>query len=204
LDRYRHLSEKIATVKKEERRKGTFRVLYCGEIEKRYEPDVVVRAVARLSSDIPGVELRYLGDDFSTLFSIAAAFGVDDRVTYVESVSSETMIEEILTADVAVVPARRNSYSELVHTNEMYEYIALETPVVISRLDSVAAYFPEESLVFFEPGDAEDLAERLRYVFAHPEEMNLRVERAKEILETYRWDREKKKYLGVYRSLLSL
>jgi glycosyltransferase involved in cell wall biosynthesis len=117
--------------------------------------------------------------------------------------SFETLIEEILSADVTVVPVKRNPHSVLVHPAEMYEYIALQKPVVISRLDSVAAYFSEDSLVFFEPDNADDLAEKLRFVFAHPEEMNTRIERAAEIYETYRWDREKKKYLGVFRSLLS-
>jgi glycosyltransferase involved in cell wall biosynthesis len=112
------------------------------------------------------------------------------------------MIEEILAADVTVVPIKKNPYSVLVHTNKMYEYVSLQRPCVASRLDSVAAYFPDDSLIYFEPGNEEDLARKLRYVFAHPEEMGARIEHASEIYETYRWEREKKKFLGVYHSLL--
>jgi glycosyltransferase involved in cell wall biosynthesis len=136
--------------------------------------------------------------------ALAAELKISDRVKYLGFVPFEEMIEEILAADVTVVPVRKNPYSVLVHTNKMYEYVALQKPVVASRLDSVAAYFPENSLVYFEPGDFEDLAEKLAYVFAHPEEMDARVEQAAEIYETYRWEREKKKYLGVYHDLLSL
>jgi glycosyltransferase involved in cell wall biosynthesis len=205
LDRYQHLADKIAGVKKEERRQGKFRVLCHGAIEERYGIDVIVRAVARLKDDIPGVEFRFMGtgDYLPQVQALAAELKAEDHVNYLGFVPFETMIEEILSADVTVVPIKKNPYSVLVHTNKMYEYVALQRPVVASRLDSVAAYFPEDSLVFFEPGNDEDLADRLRYVFAHPAEMDARIEHASQIYETYRWEREKKKYLAVYHSLLS-
>lgn len=205
LDRYGHLVEKVAVVRKQERRKGTFRVVCHGAIEERYGIDLIVRAVARLGGDIPGIEFRFMGtgEYLPQVQALAAELKISDRVKYLGFVPFEEMIEEILAADVTVVPVRKNPYSVLVHTNKMYEYVALQKPVVASRLDSVAAYFPENSLVYFEPGDFEDLAEKLAYVFAHPEEMDARVEQAAEIYETYRWEREKKKYLGVYHDLLS-
>jgi glycosyltransferase involved in cell wall biosynthesis len=204
LDRYDYLEDKIAGVKKDERRRGVYRVLCHGAIEKRYGIDLIVRAVARLKEDIPGIEFRLMGsgDYLPDVLALAKELGAEPHVSFLGFVSFETMIEEILTADVTVVPIKKNPYSVLVHTNKMYEYAALHKPVVASRLDSVAAYFPEDSLVFFEPGDDKDLAEKLRYVFAHPEEMAQRIKNATEIYETYRWEREKKKYLGVYRALL--
>jgi glycosyltransferase involved in cell wall biosynthesis len=201
LDRYDHLKERIAAVKKEERRKGIFRVLCHGTIEARYGVDLIVRAVARLMDDIPGIEFRFMGagEDLPAVLDLARELRAESHVTFLGFVPFETMIEEILTADVTVVPVKKNPYSVLVHTNKMYEYVALHKPVVASRLDSVAAYFPEDSLVFFEPGNDADLADKLRYVFAHPEEMSTN---ATGIYETYRWEREKKKYLGVYNALL--
>jgi glycosyltransferase involved in cell wall biosynthesis len=61
LDRYGHLVEKVAVVRKQERRKGTFRVVCHGAIEERYGIDLIVRAVARLEGDIPGIEFRFMG-----------------------------------------------------------------------------------------------------------------------------------------------
>ncbi len=84
----------------------------------------------------------------------------------------------------------------------MYEFIALGLPVIATRLSSVSAYFPDDSIVYYEPGNADDLADKLHSVFAHPEDVAGRVRKATEIYETYRWDRESKKYLGVYQGLL--
>ena len=113
------------------------------------------------------------------------------------------MIEEILSADVAVVPMQRNPYSNLVHTNKMYEYLALERPIVASRLDFVAAYFPEDALLYFEAGDAADLARCLRAIHADPAAAGARVNAASAIYRTYQWVNERRKYLAVYDALLN-
>lgn len=204
IDRYEHLQQRIADIKKEERRQGIFRVLTHGAIEERYGQDVIVKAIARLKKDVPGVQFRFMGGGSYVDESLALAdkLKVADHVKFLGFVPFETMIEEILAADVTVVPVKKNAYSMLVHTNKMYEYVAMQRPCIASRLDSVAAYFSDDSLVFFEPGDDADLAAKLHYVFAHPEEMQKRIDAATEIYETYRWEREKKKYLGVYHSLL--
>jgi glycosyltransferase involved in cell wall biosynthesis len=153
---------------------------------------------------MPGLRFRFMGegDDLGRVLALAQELGVADQVCYLGYVPFETMIEEILAADAAVVPMRRNPYSVLVHTNRMYEYMALGRPVIASRLDSVAAYFPEDSILYFEPGSDADLADRLRHLSAHPEEARQRVRRTRELYEGHRWEHEKQKYLAVYDGLL--
>jgi glycosyltransferase involved in cell wall biosynthesis len=181
-----------------------FRILCHGSIEERYGFDLVVRAVARLASDIPGIEFRFMGkgDYVPALQALAKELKVEARVKYLGFVPFETMIAEILASDVTVVPMRRNPYSVLVHTNKMFEYLALERPVVASRLDSVAAYFPDDAILYFNPDDDADLARRLREVFADRDATAERVRAATEIYESYRWTHERRKYLAVYDSLL--
>ncbi len=203
-ERYGNLTERLTALKKEERRGGVFRIFCRGAIEERCGLDVVIRAVARLKERLPSVQFRFMGegDYLDRVLSLAETLRVRDAVRYLGSVSTERAIEEILAADICVVPDKRNSYSVLVHPGSIYEYIALERPVIASRLDSVASYFPENSIVYFEPDNDADLADRVHYVFAHPEEMERRRLNTKEIYETYRWERERKKYLGVCRMLL--
>ena len=165
----------------------------------------IVGAAVRIRDDIPGIDFRCIGTGpfLPGVRSLARGMKVEDNVTCLGDIPLEDAVEEILTADVAVVPVEANPYSALIHPPELYQYLALQKPVVSARLDSVAAYFPEDSVVFFEPGNDDDLSDKLRYVFAHPEEMAGRVERCSEIYETYRWGREKRKYVGLYNSLLT-
>jgi glycosyltransferase involved in cell wall biosynthesis len=203
--RYEHLAEKIDRVKKEERRAGKFRVVCHGPIAAHVGAELIVRAAARIRDDIPGIEFRCIGTGpfLAQARALARGMKVEDNVTCLGDIPVEDVIEEILTADVAVVPVEANPYSALIHPPALYQYIALQKPVVAARLGSVAAYFPDDSVVFFEPGNDDDLSDKLRYVFAHPEEMAGRVERCSEIYETYRWGREKRKYVGLYNSLLT-
>lgn len=204
MDSYRHVLEELASVKKEEHRRGVFRIVTHGTIEERYGLDLILKAMVRLNEKLPGLEFHVLGqgdyvDDFLVL---AQQLKLQDKVHYKGFLPFDEMIREILAADVGVVPMKKNPYSILVHTNKMYEYIALEKPVIASRLGAVASYFSDDSLVYFEPDSDEDLSEKIYWVYAHPEELAGRVRRASEIYETYRWDREKKKYLGVYQGFL--
>ena len=206
LDRYAQHKARVMESRREERRQGVYRVLTHGAVEERYGQDVIVRAVARLREEIPGIQFRFMGKGsyVADVLALARDLGAADCVHYLGWVEFETMIEEILAADVTVVSQKSSPYSNLVHTNKMYEYVALQRPVVASRLRSTLQYFGEDSLVFYDPESDEDLARALRYVFAHPEEIEDRVGAATGIYKTYRWGRERRKYLGVYHSLLGL
>ncbi|HEU4364151.1 MAG TPA: glycosyltransferase, partial [Candidatus Krumholzibacteria bacterium] len=138
-EHYAHLAEKIAAIKAEERAAGVFRVLTHGAIEARYGFDLIVRAAARARERVPGIQFRFMGagDYLHDVKRIAEMVGMEDRVKHLGFVPFEQMIEEILLADVCVVAVKKNPYSVLVHTNKMYEYIALRRPVIASRLDSV-------------------------------------------------------------------
>jgi len=195
--------DELAAKKKEERRAGVFKIITHGAIEFRYGQDTIVEAVAKVRERIPGIEFRLLGNGayLDNILALAREMKVDDRVKYLGFVSFDDMITELLSADVGVVSMKRNPYSDLVHTNKMYEFMALGQPVIATRLSSVSAYFPDDSVVYYEAGSADDLADKLHSVFAHPEEVDARVEKATEIYETYRWDRESRKYLGVYQKI---
>lgn len=203
LELYEDAAAEVKALRKEERRKGVFRVLTHGAIEQRYGPDTIIRAVARLKERIPGIEFRLLGKGsyLDDVLHLASELGISDQVRYLGFVEFDQMVRELLAADVCIVPMLKNPYSVLVHTNKMYEYMALEKPVVATRLDSTAGYFPDDAVLYYESGDDEDLAEKIHAVFAHPEEASARVKKASEIYETYRWERERRKYVGVYTSV---
>jgi len=109
------------------------------------------------------------------------------------------MVEEILLADVCVVAVEKNPYSVLVHTNKMFEYMALQRPVIMSRLDAVRAYMSDDAALYFESGNAKELAERLVDVAQHPDAAQVRVQRASALYREHQWENEKRLYLDRYR-----
>ncbi|HXV13738.1 MAG TPA: glycosyltransferase family 4 protein [Candidatus Krumholzibacteria bacterium] len=199
-ERYADLRPRIDAIKAEERARGVFRVLTHGAIEERYGFDTVVRAIARARERVPGIQFRFMGagEYLDEVKELARDLGVSDRVHHLGFVPFEQMVEEILLADVCVVTVKRNAYSVLVHTNKMYEYMALGRPVIASRLDSVAAYFPSDALSFFEPSDAAGLGEALGWAATHPQELAQHVAAADARYGALRWEKEKHRYLAAY------
>jgi glycosyltransferase involved in cell wall biosynthesis len=199
-ERYADVRPKVEAIKAEERARGAFRVLTHGAIEERYGFDTIVRAIAHARERVPDIQFRFMGagEYLDEVKELARELGVSDRVHHLGFVPFEQMVEEILLADVCVVAVKRNAYSVLVHTNKMYEYMALGRPVIASRLDSVAAYAPRDAVLYFEPGDAADLADKLASAAAHPDDVARRVERADAVYESLRWESEKRRYLACY------
>jgi glycosyltransferase involved in cell wall biosynthesis len=201
IELYEDIVKRAKEARRAERARGVFRVMTHGAVEERYGYDTIVKAIARAREDVPGIEFRFMGSGafLDDVTRIATSLGVSDRVTYLGFVPFETMIEEIVMADVCVVSVKESPYSVLVHTNKMYEYMAMQRPVVASRLGSVAAYAPEGSLLFFEPGNDADLADRLRWAAKNPEALAEQVAMASRFYEKHRWDREREMYLEGYR-----
>jgi glycosyltransferase involved in cell wall biosynthesis len=199
-ERYHHLRPRIEAIKAEERARGVFRVLTHGAIEERYGFDTIVRAIAHARERVPGIQFRFMGAGgyLDEVLCLARETGVADRVHHLGFVPFDQMIEEILLADVCVVAVKKNAYSVLVHTNKMFEYIALERPVIASRLGSVAAYAPDDALLFFESGDHGDLAAKLTWAAAHPQELARQVTTAARMYQTLQWEKEKQGYVAVY------
>lgn len=203
LDLYDDILRRARDIKTAERARGVLRVVTHGAIEERYGYDTIVKAVARLRADVPGVEFRFMGagEFLPEVTHLAENLGIGDRVKYLGFVPFATMVEEIILADVCVVAVKESPYSVLVHTNKMYEYMAMQRPVAASRLASVAAYVPADALLYFEPGNDAHLAERLLWAARHPAELEQMVARASRLYEQHRWERERAGYLTGYREL---
>ena len=201
IERYEHLRAKVDGIKQEESARGVFRVLTHGSIEERYGFDTIVRAVALAKEEVPGIQFRFMGsgDHLEQVLALAKELGIGDRVHYLGFVPFEQMVEEILLADVCVVAQERNPYSVLVHTNKMFEYMALQRPVIMSRLDAVAAYMTGESALYFDSGNHQELAARLIEVARDPRAAQVRVQRANDLYREHRWENEKRQYLDRYR-----
>ena len=81
----------------------------------------------------------------------------------------EQIVEAIDVCDVGVVPNRRNAFTDFNMPTRIFEYLARGKPVIAPRTAGIQDYFDKHSLLFFEPGDAEDLAQTVQFVACHPE-----------------------------------
>ena len=197
------LDGKIESVRKEKRRQGVFR-MFCrpaGRGDNGME--TVVRTMAALKKRLPGIQCRLqaAAEQVPSVAALAAELKLKNELKFLGPLRPEETLEEVLACDVGLIPRPGTAYYNLIHPPELHDYIRLGKPVIASRLSSIAAYYPESCIMYFEPGDEQDLADKIYQVFAHPEELGRQVRAAAETMEAYRWVREQKKYIGIFQNL---
>jgi glycosyltransferase involved in cell wall biosynthesis len=86
-----------------------------------------------------------------------------------------------------VIPNRPSRLNRFALSSKLFEYVSLGIPVVVSRLETLAAHFDADEVTFFESGDVEALAEAIAWVAEHPAEARAKAERAQLRAEAYSW-----------------
>lgn len=187
-------------------RPGRFTLLCHGSIEERYGLDLVIEAVALLRDEIPDLhfEIYGQGEYRSRLEQMVRELRLEDRVHISRGfIPMPDLLRAISRADVGVVAMKQDVFRDLTHCNKMFEFLALQIPVITSRTRSVDAYFSDSALRYFRPGDVEDLAQAIRELHADAGRRQELVEQGTKAVEPYRWPEQRRIYLDVVNRLLS-
>ena len=112
------------------------------------------------------------------------------------------VVRAIDDCDVGIVPHRRSAFIELTLPTRIFEFLALGKPVIAARTRGICDYFGEDSLLFFEPGNSDDLARQIAWVFSHPAEVAEIVKRGQEVLRSHAWAGEKQRYIQIVKDLV--
>lgn len=182
-----------------------FVIMYHGSLVERNGLDLAVEALARVHATLPEAQLRIYGE--STLFldrvmDMAKSKGLQEAVHYLGPRRLEDLVAEIESCDVGVIPNHRNSFTDINTPTRIFEYLALGKPAIVPRTLGIQDYFGADSLVFFDSGDAEDMARSIEHVFSHPAEVTEIVRRGQEVFREHSWQKERQRLIGVVSRLL--
>lgn len=134
-------------------------LLFVGRLSAEKGLTTLAHAMAQL----PGAQLRVAGDgpESGLLDGVAG-------VTCLGSLSNETVRQEMSRAVALVVPSIWYETFGLV----VIEAFACGTPVIASRIGALAELVRDgETGLLVEPGNSSDLADKIAWALAHPEEM---------------------------------
>lgn len=182
-----------------------FVVMYHGSLLARNGVDLAVDAVAKLRDRIPSVVLRIYGDRCAFLDRVMTSVrdrGLEGSVQYLGSKTLQEIVTEIEDCDVGVIPNHRNAFTEINTPTRIFEYLATGKPVIAPRTSGITDYFGDDSLVFFEAGNADDLARQIEYVATHRDEALRITERGQEVYLAHTWEKEREVLARVVSDLL--
>jgi glycosyltransferase involved in cell wall biosynthesis len=164
---------------------------------ERYGVQVVIRALAELQHAWPGLTLRVLGDGEykPALIALAAELGLQDRVAFYPFRPWRDAMAEVLHASIGVVSLMPDPYSNIMLPTKLLDYAQHGLPVVCSRLPTIESLFPPDTVGYFEPGDARELAAQIDRLLRHPDEARRQAARARVAIRSVSWDTVGPRYL---------
>jgi len=183
-----------------------FVIMYHGSLVERNGLDLAVDALALVRKTIPSAELRIYGRKTPFLEQVmgkARNTGLETCTRYLGPKRLEELVQEIEGCDVGVIPNQRNRFTDVNTPTRIFEYLALGKPLIAPRTPGIQDYFDPESLLFFEAGDAEELAERIAYVHSQPSQAIEIAERGQKIYLAHTWQEERETLVKLVSGLLN-
>jgi len=182
-----------------------FVVMYHGIIIKRYGFEELVNAVNLLKEKIPGIEFRVFGDgeDISLFLEMAKRLKLDNVIKYFGLVSVEKIAEIIPECDIGVIPNRLGPFTQINLPTRIFEYLHMKKPVVVPRTQGIKDYFDEESIFYFNAGNAEDLAKVIFNIYSNPGKALEVLNKGYEIYQRHKWESQSKNLIKIYKELLN-
>jgi glycosyltransferase involved in cell wall biosynthesis len=184
---------------------GALRLVYHGTMVHRLGVDLLIQAVARLKDAIPGVRLHLWGhgDDLPAFEALAVELGVQDHVEFNGTgYPLHELPERLRGMDLGVIGNRRSAAGDLMLPVKLLEYVSLGIPSVVPRLRTIAHYFTNEMVTFYEPDDVDSLAAAIRGLHGQADVRRRQAAEARDFLTQYGWERQGQELVTMYRTLV--
>jgi glycosyltransferase involved in cell wall biosynthesis len=172
----------------------------------RHGLDLAIDALSRLNGEAPGIRLEIYGDQTDYIDQVLRqvdGLKMQERVHFHGYKTQTEIAGAIAGADLGLIPNRLNEFTNINFPTRIFEYLAMNKPVIVPRTKGVTDYFGEDEILFFQPGDIDDLARKIAWAFAHPAELQSIMDRGREIYRRNSWAAQEKQLIGVVGGLLS-
>ena len=189
-----------------DRRSGEFRIIHHGLIAHRHGLDLLLEAVALVRPAIPGIILELYGARtpfMDKLETLTEELGLAAIVKYGGHQNRLEIARRVYESDLAVVPNRLSPFTNINFPTRIFESLAMHRPVIAPNTPGIRDYFNEHQLIYFRPGDIDDLAAKILWVYNHPAEAAAVVERGREVYQKHLWPVERSYFLDLVETLLA-
>lgn len=180
-------------------------IMYHGTLVERNGLDLAVDAFASLHQRLPAAQLHIYGRAtpfFERVMQSARERGLHHNMFHFGEKPLEQIVEAIDACDVGVIPNRRNAFTNLNTPTRIFEYLARGKPAIAPLTAGIQDYFDEDSLLFFDPGNVNELAGRIEFVASHPNETLNITERGQQVYKAHTWKQERETLVRVVARLL--
>ena len=174
-------------------------IITHGSLLKRYGIQTLIEAVPLIRAEIPNLRVWVVGDGEyrAGLEAQAKAAGVDDVVQFTGWIKHEQVSGYIDRCAQGIVPMLYNQLP-----NKLFEYVAMGKPSVVGDVPSIRRAFSDNEVLYYETGDAKQLAAGVLRIYRDPQAAAEMASRAQETFRKYTWDVMRGVYIGVHDDVL--
>ncbi|HLH55761.1 MAG TPA: glycosyltransferase family 4 protein [Verrucomicrobiae bacterium] len=179
-------------------------VAFHGTLVERNGLGLAVEAVGLLAPRLPELRLHIFGEQTGysqEVFRRVAEMKLENVIHYHGFKPLNEVPASIAQMDFGLVPNVDNVFTRINLPTRILECLSMGKPPVAPRTRGVLDYFQEKDLIFFEPGNAHDLANQLEWAYRHPEEVAAILRRGRQVYERHRWVDERGKFVEIARKL---
>ena len=109
------------------------------------------------------------GDGLEDSKRLSRELGLDAVIRFRPPLPIEELPPLLHGCSVGLVPPRNNAANQIMLPVKLMEFAMLGVPIAAARLDPITQYFDNNSIEFFAPDNAEDLAGAIARLYEHPE-----------------------------------
>jgi len=183
---------------------GKYIIIFEGWLLERRGIHIVIEAIEKIKDQIPVVFI-ILGDGpyLDTLMDIVQKKDLNDHILFRGWVDFKTLSEHISIADICIIPFMDTDVNRRGVPNKLFEYIVHDKAVLSSDLKGISSTFNDQEITFFEPGNANDLADKILWCYNYPELISSKITAAKNrYSREYTWEKMEEELYRCYGNLL--
>jgi glycosyltransferase involved in cell wall biosynthesis len=183
-----------------------FSLMYHGLIVERHGLDLAVEAIGKLRPKIPGIKLDLYGeptDYLEKIMGLAQKLDLKDAIRFHGFKNLNEIAQDISKTDLGLVPNRLSVFTEINFPTRIFEYLAMNRPVIVPSTRGIRDYFNDDEILFFNPGDANDLAAKIEWAYQNPTALQRLMENGRRVYEKNSWKLEQEKFLELVDSMVN-
>jgi glycosyltransferase involved in cell wall biosynthesis/peptidoglycan/xylan/chitin deacetylase (PgdA/CDA1 family) len=176
-----------------------FTLMYHGLLVERHGLDLAIQAIAQLRARIPNIKLHMYGeptDYLEKIMEMVRKLNLESAVQFYDFKPLNEIAETITKIDLGLIPNRLSSFTQINFPTRIFEYLAMNKPVIVPSTRGIRDYFNNDEILFFEAGNSEDLAKKIEWAYQHPSELQALMEKGREVYKKNCWDLEERRLVG--------
>ena len=151
-----------------------FNVIYMGTVDDRFRIDLTISTMPVLIKKIPNIRLVIIpkieeeGIYFQNLKKSVTEKKLENFVIFKKPLPLEKIAEELKSADIGIVLADNNVFTDKIFPVKLLEFIQMKIPIIATKTKLLGKYFTDKEIFFLPENSVDEFSKAVTALFNNP------------------------------------